>query len=452
MTRPRFAVLAAAAIVLATAGIVGVNLFDEELTPEARAIFERPPRAFSRESGWALLAGFNAPAGVDPRDHAAALRAAAGAPRKVARSSSGELAVRAPEELLCLPEKIDCVARFAARPEFVDEMAADNAILLSRYDELLRSSGLSDVVQGLDSWGAFHEGGLVLGVQRIRMSQAGAAAARGRLDQALAWLEADAAFYRRWLDEGDTLLSKMLALRAFTRPLLLAGQVARAAPALSPSQAESLARITAPLTVRERGLAAAMRSEAVFFAQSLDELIARPREATKVTGASPPMADIASRTVRRNATLNFAAPLFANWVGLDDVESTALAPAIERNRAKERERLAPDWRWIYNWPGRALTTEIHYDQSEYVWRLRDGDALAALMRCSTALRVKGVTRQSAASFIGTEPACVDPLASRPFAWDEAKGELSFKAANAQNALRFGGADGRVIFAPYPRAG
>ena len=451
MTRPRPAVLAVAAIGLAIAGIVGVNLFDQELTPEARAIFERPPAKFSRESGWALLAGFNAPAGTDPRDYMTARRPVDGM-KTVSRPRGDELAVRAPAELLCLPEKMDCVAQFAAQPQFVDDMAADNAVLLARYDELLRSSGLADAVQGLDAWGAFHQGGLVLGVQRIRMSQVGAAAARGRIDAALAWLEADAMFYRRWLEESDTLLSKMLALRAFTRPLLLAGQVARAAPSLSSAQAESLARITAPLTVRQRGLSAAMRSEAAFFAESLDELIAKPREAVKVTGAPAPMADLASRTVRRNATLNFATPLFANWVSLDDVETPALTPAIERNRAIERERLAPDWRWIYNWPGRAITTEIHYDPSEYVWRLRDGDAFAALMRCATLLRSRGIARESAAAFIGADPACVDPYLSRPLAWDEAKSELSFKPANAQNAERFGGANGRVTFAPYLRAG
>ena len=447
MRRSRYVLLAAA--VAGLASLVAVNVVDEELSPEARAIFERPARQFSRESGWALLAGFNAPAGIDPRDYAVEPRRA-GAVRRTARTpASGEVAVQAPAELLCLPEAMDCVRAFAARPHFVDDMAADNAILLARYDELLRSSRLSDVVHGLDAWDTFHQGGLVLGVQRMRMSQVGAAAARGRVDQALAWLEADVVFYRRWLEEADTLLSKMLALRAFTRPLLLAGQVARAAPGLDAAQAATLARITVPLTVKERGLAAPMRAEAVFFAEMLDELIAGPRATTQVTGAPPFMAELAGRTVRRNATLNFAAPLYANWMGLDDVDSANLAPAIERNRAMERERLAPDWRWLYNWTGRALTQEGHYDTSEYIWRLRDGDAFAGLMRCATTLAARKVPREAAAEFIAADAACRDPYGGRGFAWDPARGELSFKAMNEKNAERFGGRSGRVIFAPYP---
>lgn len=254
------------------------------------------------------------------------------------------------------------------------------------------------------------------GLQRIRMSQVAAAAARGRIDHALAWLEADAAFFRRWLDEADAMLSKMPALRAFTRPLLLAGQVARAAPELTPAHAEALARITAPphrAATRPRG---PMRSEAVFFAESPDELIARARATSRITGAPPFMADIVSRTVRRNATLNFAAPFYANWVGLDGVDAAELVKASERNRAAERDHLAPDWRWLYNWPGRAVATEIHFDPSEYPWRLRDGDALAALMRCATALRVRKVASAAAAEFVAAEPACEDPHLARAFAW------------------------------------
>lgn len=450
MLRARPFLAAGAAVVVAVAGLVAVNLFDEDLAAESRALFERPPRAFSRDSGWAVLAGFNAPAGVDPRDYATVPRPP-GAVRASARPPAhGELAVRAPAELLCLPEKMDCVAMFAAQARFVDDLAADNATLLARYDELLRSTGLSDVVHGLDAYDTFHQGGLVLGVQRIRLSQAGAAAARGRVDQALAWIEADAAFYRRWLEEADTLLSKMLALRAFTRPLRVAGQVARAAPRLTPAQADALARITAPLTAAQRGLAAPVRAEAVFLAESLDELIAGPRSASKATGAPRWMAEIASRTAKRNATLNFAAPLYANWMGLDAVDSSALAPAIERYQAGERERIAPSWRWMYNWSGRAIVAETHYDPSNYLWRLRDGDAFASLMRCATTLRAGNVAPEAAAAFIASNPACIDPFNARAFAWDAASGEISFKAASEGTDERFGGANGRVTFAPYPR--
>lgn len=454
MTRLRPWVLVAATIVLAIAGIVGVNLFDEALTPEARALFERPPRAFARDSGWALLAGFNAPAGQDPRAYAVASapdRVERAAGRKAKRARRGdELEVRAASELLCAPQSQDCVRAFAPKPQSIDELAQDNRLLLARYDELLRASGMADVVHGLDAHDAFFPSAVLLGVQRIRMSQVGAAAARGRYDEAIAWLETDAAFQRRWLEEADTMLSKMIAVRGLSRMHVLAGQVARNAPSLSPAQWDALLRVVEPLTPRQRGLAAPVRSEAILFAEMVEELVAAPRATSKVTGATPAMADLASLALRRNATLNFAFPLYAAWMDLDAIETADLAPQIERNRTREREHLTPDWTWSYNHAGRRVVSEGHYDVSEYVYRLRDLDALARMMRCAIGLRAAGVPAQAADAFIGREAGCRDPYLARPFAWDAARGELSFTASSETTAQRFSGTEGskRVFFAAY----
>ena len=68
----RFALLAGLLLVVFPAAIVVLNLFDRELRPEARTYFESgAPPAFSRDSGWALLMGFDAPADGDPRALAA---------------------------------------------------------------------------------------------------------------------------------------------------------------------------------------------------------------------------------------------------------------------------------------------------------------------------------------------------------------------------------------------
>ena len=456
MSRLRPWVLGVATIAAGIAALVAINLVDEELTAQTRALYERPARPFSRDSGWALLVGLNAPIGQDPRTYAnpsvPGSRQAADARKALQPRLPDELAVRAPAELLCLPQSMDCVAAFRAKPLSIDEMAADNAILLSRYDELLRSSDLADVVHGLDSWDTFFPAAVLLGVQRIRLSQIGAAAARGQLDTALAWLGADAAFHRRWLGEADTMLSKMVAVRTFTFTLLMAGQVARSAPSLSPAQAEALERIAAPLSERERGVGAPIRSEAVIFGEMLDEMIAGPRATSKVTGAPPFMAVLAGRTLRRNATLNFAAPLYSAWMRLDAIDTPVLAPEIERIRAAESAYLAPNWKWAYNPAGRAVAGEGLYDVSEYVYRVRDADALAALIRCAVGLRSGRVPKESAAEFIATDARCRDPYAARAFAWDAARGELSFTASTEKTAERFGGALGskRVPFAPYPR--
>lgn len=440
------AVAAAALVVL-----IGINVVDEDMDPGAKAVYARPARPFSPESGWALMAGLHAPAGKDPRAYARAAKPQVRGARKVARVTDGdELAARAPRELQCSPESMDCVAAFAGKPATADEMAADNATLLARYDELLRARDLADVVRGLDAHDVHFPANLLLSAQRIRLSQVGAATARGRTEEALAWLEADAAFYRRWLEEAQTTLSKMLSARGYTRSVIMAGQVARSNAVSSPAHWAALERIAAPLTPAQRGIATAVLSEAVLFSEMLDEMIAAPRATSEVTDASRFMADVASRTLQRNATLNFAAPLYTAWIDLDGVEAAALGPAIARIRAAEARHLARDWKWAFNYPGRSVVAEGAYDVSEYIYRLRDADGLAATLRCVVALRRAGTPREAAAAFVASSPACADPYASAPLRWDAERAEVSFMAGWPRHLERLGGANGRIRFAAYAR--
>ena len=115
-------------------------------------------------------------------------------------------------------------------------------------------------------------------------------------------------------------------------------------------------------------------------------------------------------------------------------------------------RTLSDWRWAYDYAGRAIGAEGLYDVSEYVYRLREADALAALIRCAVALRSDRVPKESAAAFIATDARRRDPYLGRSFAWDGARGELSFTASTEKTAERFGGARGSkgVPFPPYPR--
>ena len=454
MSRLRPWMVAAAVVIAGFAVLAVVSLHDEELTPEARALFAKAkPRVFSRESGWALLSGFTAPAGHDPRDYAQLRR------RTVTANTAGlsfpipktdELALRAADELLCAPESKDCVRAFAVRPDSIQAAAADNSILLARFDELLRARDLGATSELLRYNTLYAPADVVLQVQKLRMSQVGVATARGRIDQALAWLEADATFHRSWLGDSTEMLSTALAARGLTRSFLMAGQIARAAHALTPGQRQALERIIAPLTASQWSVATAIRSEAAGLAVLVDDMIASPRKTGAFLGASPFLAEVAGWTMRRNATLNFAVPHYASWARLDALPTDSLAPAIEELRAASRQHLARDWTWAYNFAGRSIVAEESFDASDFAYRLRDVDALARLIRCAVGLRANAIAVASAAAFVSSDPACLDPYLSRPFAWDAGRGELSFKPGFAGNVDRLGGGNGRVAFAPYPR--
>lgn len=444
--------LAAAVIALAIGALVAANAVDEELRPEARALFRPPPAAFATDSGWALLAGFHAPVGQEPRRYAESLRKASATrkPGAPVPRTPDELELRAPDELLCLPEAADCTRAFAQRPESIAELASDNAVLLARYDELAASSRLADVTEALDYYAPIPFFNVVMRTQLVRMSQVGAAVSTGRMEPALAWLEKDAAFFRRWLDEAGSILTKMLALRGLSRDLLVAGQVARSGRELTTAQWDALERIAAPLTPTQRAMGPVIRTEARLHAGILDQMLADSRATSRVLESPPWMAAILSATMRRDATLNFSFPLFDAWMRLDTVPTDQLAAAIARSEDEVRRQARADWTWAYNPTGKAVAVEATPPLTEYFYRLRDLDALASTVRCAVALHRGAVAIDSVQDFVASSPACRDPYEGRPLAWDRERGELSFQPRSPGQVKRFGGSGERVAFAAYRR--
>ena len=448
--RPRLVV--AVVIVVAIGTLLAVNAVDEELRPEARALFRPPPAVFATDSGWALLAGFHAPVGQEPRRYAESLRKAAATRKARAQvpRTHDELEVSAPDELLCWPEARDCTLAFAQRPESIADLAADNAVLMKRYDELLASGQLFDVTEALDYYAPIPFFNVAMRTQLVRMSQVGAAVSTGRIEPALAWLEKDAAFFRRWLDEAGSILTKMLALRGLSRDLLVAGQVARSGRELTAAQWDALERIVAPLTPTQRAMGPVIRTEGRLHAGILDQMLADPRATSRVLDSPPWMATILSATMRRDATLNFSFPLFDAWMRLDAVPTDQLAAAIARTEDEVRRHARVDWAWAYNPTGKAVAVEASPPLTEYFYRLRDLAALASTVRCVVALTRGAVALDSARAFVASSPACRDPYEGRPLAWDRERVELSFRPRAPGQVKRFGGSGDRVVFAAYPR--
>jgi len=309
---------------------------------------------------------------------------------------------------------------------------------------------LFDVTEALDYYAPIPFFNVVMRTQLVRMSQVGAAVSTGRIEPALAWLEKDAAFFRRWLDEAGSILTKMLAVRGLSRDLLVAGQVARSGRELTAAQWEALERITAPLTPAQRAMGPVIRTEGRLHAGILDQMLADPRATSRLLDSPPWMAAILSATMRRNATLNFSFPLFDAWMRLDAVPTDQLAAAIARSEDEVRRHARADWTWAYNPTGKAVAVEASPPLTEYFYRLRDLDALAAVVRCTTALRRAAVAVDAAGGFVASSPACGDPYEGRPLTWDRERGELSYRARSPGQVQRFGGSGDRVAFAAYPR--
>src|SRR4051812_44890084 len=223
-------IAATAAVALALFVVSAGGLVDQPLTPEARALFYAPPPdLLRRDSGFALLAGFDASIDANPRAAGAewidAVRKASLRGESVPSRKAPPL--RGSEDLLCRPDVADCIARFKANPAWADEFVRDNAVLLARYRTLLGENDVSDHGLRIPIDVAPWSFGKIAETQGVYLAQASLLVNRGDVDAAIEMLAADNRFQRRWMSQSGLLVGKMVAVRTLLRNILFANELAR---------------------------------------------------------------------------------------------------------------------------------------------------------------------------------------------------------------------------------
>lgn len=439
-------------------GLVIINQVDEVLSPEAAAFYEagRLP-ALTEQRGFALMIGLSAPVDQDPRRFAAEWSAAmnrAGMEGKPHTEYGETLRYRGSLELLCRPEAEDCVEKFRARPGSVDEGALDNRVLLGRYEELLSVVDVGDADGWLYPTSPFGDVQLITHAQSLALSRIAVSAARGDMNAALAALETDAAFHRRWLSQGRSLIAKMIAARTFSRDVLLGMQLLRHLPSPTSDQLAVLTRVSAPLSRDELSLGGAMHVEARIIANIFDRTRLNRHELGEVLGTGVFVSHLLTFGTLRNATLNMAYRPYASLARLDangGIDRSAGFRAVEDEIRTVAE---PDWTWFYNPTGRMLVAKWLVDDgvihnSRYFVRIRDLDGLVRLVCSIVDLRANRVQRAEVEGYQRrSDKGCHDRSTGRPMHWDGPSGTLSFKPINPENVIRFGGSGDRISFLVY----
>jgi hypothetical protein len=239
----------------------------------------------------------------------------------------------------------------------------------------------------------------------------------------------------------------MVVLRALSRDILMAMQVAREIATPSEAQASALRRIAAPLGPAEWAIGRAMRFEATVLPDALERAM-RDRATRRATFGVEPLAELLVPLTLRNATLNFAYRPYSIWEGLDGVESRNLAVEIGKVQRSVAAHGSPDWTWFYNPGGKILVTTALPEYSIYLYRLRDLDALARLVCATLDVRWAAVPVESVGIYLAkSDSHCHDPYTGKPFAWDAASGSLWFKPRWPESGVRFGGSKDRVATQP-----
>jgi hypothetical protein len=241
-------------LLLCIAALAAVNATDEAAAPEYQAFFtfSRTAAAGSDKNGAYHLIGFYAPEGQDP--HAAGVDAVKMV-EQLTRDKPNEtitqtailggktLVFKGDGSVLCDFQQANCLAKARENRAALEQLAADNSVLLERYARLGNYEGAANPFppRYTNPPVVFPER-----THRLRLSLIAVIAATGSLDKAIQDLAEDAAMLRRLLRGPQAVAERNLKLVELARDVRLAGELTRDGE-LAPAAAEAFARILTPL-------------------------------------------------------------------------------------------------------------------------------------------------------------------------------------------------------------
>lgn len=418
--------------------VVLVNLRDEELTPEAKALAQwQPPNVPKHQNAYLALVGFDAPAGVDPisegariiaTNAAAAQRDPTGEERarneksKPPEPGDGRLHFAGDMDTLCDPlSKKPCLPSPVNAAE-IRAMTAANAELVARYTALQELPMYANT-SALDLLFQMPSGGWG-GVRRLLFTQAALDTESGNAERALAFLAKDMALWRNVLASGSGLIDEMIAVRMLSSSLALLSEFI-AMPTFDVRRHQTqLRQMLAPLTPAERNSAPVFHREYALSSKviTMYHLQAVPPKDTDWSNWTQ-----MKLLYKLNASLNESATFF--------VEVQSLASHPPADFAVQREKLQrsidvlskPGVTWVYNPIGKTLVAIAGAPYAEFIARVFDVAAYVQLVRAQLEVRLADVPAEKVPLFLANAgPEARNPYDDQPFAWDAAERTLTFE--------------------------
>ena len=438
----RLGLSAAKWIVVLSGGVlllVGlVNLRDEELTPEAQALaeFQRPPLP-EGQNAYLALVGFDAPMGVDPiaagiqvvtEHEVSSVTDPLGAKRVERIANAGAWPVRdghlkfvGDTSTMCDPISKPCLQPSPTDAKQLRAMAEANKQLIARYLDLQHMTGYAntsvpDPLQPMPSGGWRQTRNLLL-------TQASLDGLSGKEDQALAFLAADLAFWRRVLGTDSQMIDEMIAVRVLASDLALLSELI-ATPSFDVREhMAQLRRMLAPLTPAERNAGRMFKREFASWAR----LIVVNHEGATRSEDNDWANRYASRLLwKKSASLNDAARFFTL------LQTLGSHPPADFSRLRRELEIAskmsgPGIAWTYNPIGKMLVRIGVPAYPDFVARVFDLAAYVQLVRAQLEVRLAALPSESVPAFLASAgPEARNAYSDQPFNWDAANRMLSFE--------------------------
>ncbi|MDM3872485.1 hypothetical protein QSV34_14120 [Porticoccus sp. W117] len=351
---------------------------DSELDPEFQRWIEQereqPPEA---DNAFFYFMGIGIPEGLDP------VEAGKTAYRKV---QTGESDYMDTEDALELPSEkhltgllnIEILPERLADIDSISELLSEYGEVLARYKKLMEYPDFSTLTRpSIEE--SFPPYNYMLIGQQLNQLQAIENIAAGQLDRGVKILLDDLANHRRILIRADTLISKLIAVKAITRNVKLLHGLGKLTEIEIESHQGFLALI-APLTEEERDFSKAYQREAILGRNTFLDLAATPLWGEpKQKGWSLSEAITMRLFFKPNHASNMA---IKQWRYFLEVSSLS-AQDFYRTISDSKPDFSPGiWDDFYNPVGSVLSSVSSPSMDKYPARIHDLDCLFGLVRAS----------------------------------------------------------------------
>ncbi len=429
-------VILGALVALFLGVLFAVNLKDEPLSPEVKAVLAASdlPQP-GQENGFVLMAGFFAPPQASPwewgrtqiellsaRDKGVKEVPEAGADAKAAYA-----VVRWRNLAPCDVKEAGCFEPQTGRTSTaaIRSWLAANPVLVQRCGAMLAAGSWVETYLAMDVFSPFMDYGPVVLCEQVEFARAALEARAGRAGDALRRALRLVAFHRRALAGSASMIGKLIESSELAQAAVFVSDLLRGEPGLLDREQDRrlVAEALRPLSEPERTLRLAIRNEFRISARYVADL------ATQAYAAGSPAYDVgvpgwmlSTVLLRPNATLTRTWRHDEAAIALDAAQGPGLEEKIRRGAAAlEAERRA-GVDWIYNPTGKQVAAMFWSRYDEYTGRMRESEALLRLVALQAAVSKLGESEARAAA---ADAAFSHPFTGRPFDFDAAKRTLSY---------------------------
>jgi hypothetical protein len=434
-------------IVLPLAVLIGVNAFDESVTPRAASYGEpRSPVVPGAENGYYALLGLGAPDGADAILYARGWLDEARAAARANRVEKRPAEKRATRPILCDAAQSSCLAAVKARPDDAKTQLDAYQEDLARYETLIGYQRYEEVLDfPLRASTSFPQYGPVTGAHRAYVLRAALAAERGNVEAAIAAMERDIAFQRVMMTGSRTLLGKIVASAGYWRDLAFVSDLMQSRAAEVRAYAPRLREMLKSPDFPTAGMGTIVESEFAY-GKPLLKNPAAPQD----DGSTPSAVEtLAVRFLYKpNATLNRAAEHLSAVAAAMDLPVNEGSDALTKIFREHSEMTL--WQYVDNPVGNILRRASVADEGKEAYarlRLHDARAYGRLVALQAEVLAANVEAGRVAAFVlASDARFHDPYTGKPMIWNAESKQLGFQAQsrNIRQRKLFNTDQGRVF--------